>query len=406
MAWLTVVLFLLGFVLLIGGAEVLVRGASRMAGVLGVPPLIVGLTVVSFGTSSPELAVSAGAALKANGEVALGNAIGSNVCNVLLILGASALVAPLIVQNKLIRRDVPVMLGVAVVPLLIGLDGVIGMTDGVLLLAGLAAYLLFLFFAARSGDEAALGVAELSHASGRPGAPAEGAGGREQGQGQGQGRGRVLAVSAGFVVAGLVLLVIGSDWLVDGAVSIATAFGVSQTVISLTVVAFGTSLPELAACVSAAWKGERDIAVGNVVGSNIFNVLGILGVAGVLSAKGGVIVSSSMLYFDIPVMIAVCLACIPVFVTGGQIARWEGGLFVAYYAAYVLYLVLDAVGHAALGPYSNVLFYFVVPLTGVTLSVLLAGTIRRKVKVGRRRRRRLAAAESSPGGDAAGESGG
>jgi len=356
---LTLGLFIVGLVGLIIGAELLVRGASRLAIGFGISPLVVGLTVVALGTSSPELAVSVGSALSGQADIALGNVVGSNIFNVLFILGLSASLGALVVAQQLIRLDVPLMIGVAILPLLLGLDGNIGRADGLLLFAGIVAYLVFAI--RQSRKETRQVEAEYEH---------------EFGQGRGMGPGQVL-IQIGLVIAGLALLVIGARWLVNGAVAMARSLGLSELIIGLTIIAAGTSLPEVATSVIATLRGERDIAVGNVVGSNIFNILAVLGLTATF-APNGVAVPSAALRFDIPFMIAVSIACLPIFFTGYRIARWEGVLFLAYYVAYTLYLILDATGHDALPAYSTVMFEFVAPLTAVTLLVLVVRALREK----------------------------
>lgn len=345
---LTIVLFVIGLGLLLGGAELLVRGASRLAGAAGIPPLIIGLTVVAFGTSAPEFAVSAQSALAGQADIAMGNVLGSNIFNVLFILGASALIVPLAVQRQLVRLDVPLMIAAGLLLALLALDGRVGRLDGLLLFVLLLAYITFqIWQGLRDGGSA--GPAE---AEGRPRA--------------GSGR---MAVNLGLVAGGLAMLVVGSGWLVDGAVAMARALGLSELIIGLTIIAAGTSLPEVAASLVAAMRGERDIAVGNVVGSNIFNILGILGLTAIIAPQG-VAVAPAALAFDMPVMIAVLLACLPIFFTGHRIARWEGALFLAYYLAYTAYLVLAATGHDALPAFSMTMIGFALPLTAVTLLVL------------------------------------
>lgn len=356
----TLVLFVVGLGLLVVGAELLVRGASKLATAVGISPLVVGLTVVAFGTSAPELAVSVQATVSGQADLAIGNVVGSSIFNVLFILGASALVAPLVVSQQLVRLDVPLMIGVSVLVLLLALDGALGRLDGLLLFAGIVAYTAFLV--RQSRRESAAIKAEYAEAFGEEAAPASGGA-------------KNLLVQVAFVAVGLGLLVVGSNWLVDGAITIAGALGVSELVIGLTIVAAGTSLPEVATSIIATIRGERDIAVGNVVGSNLYNLLAILGVSGIVAADG-VVVAPSMLRFDLLVMIAVALACLPIFFTGHLIARWEGGLFLAFYAAYTAYLILDAAGHDALPAYSNALFFFVAPLTAVTLAVLAFRAVR------------------------------
>lgn len=349
-----------GLVVLVAGAEVLVRGASKIAIGAGLSPLVVGLTVVAFGTSAPELAVSIGSSLSGQADLALGNVIGSNISNVLLILGASALVAPLVVNRQIVRRDVPIGLLAALVALLLALDGRIGRFDGCLLTAGIVGYMAFQVIQARSAGTRAAEDRPISATS------VKGAGAAEDDTESAPGG---WLLNLGLVAGGLTLLVLGAQWFVDGAVTVARRLGVSDLVIGLTVVAGGTSLPELATSVMATLRGERDIAVGNVIGSNVFNLLAVLGLSAAVGPMG-IAVPSGALWFDFPVLIAVSLACLPIFFTGGKIARWEGGLFLVYYGAYVTYLVLAATEHASLSTFSFAMWAFALPLTVVTLVVL------------------------------------
>jgi cation:H+ antiporter len=340
----------LGLVLLTAGAEALVRGASSIATRLGIPSLIVGLTIVAFGTSAPELAVSVGAAWSDQADIALGNVVGSNIFNVLFILGLSALVVPLAISSQLVRVDVPLMIGASILVLLLALDGHIGRLDGAILFAGIILY---------TGFQIRQGMRERTSAANGTSAVAQSK--ADQG----------WWVDPLLVLGGLVILVVGSRLLVTSAVSIAQSLGVSELVIGLTIVAAGTSMPELATSVVASMRGERDIAVGNVVGSNVFNLLAVLGLASLVSPSG-IAVAQQALQFDLPVMVAVAIACLPIFVTGREIARWEGGLFFAYYLAYTAYVVMAAMQHAALDLYGTAMLWFVLPLTGVTLAVLFA----------------------------------
>ena len=348
-------LFAAGLALLLVGAELLVRGASRLAIALGISPLVVGLTVVAYGTSAPELAVSVSSALGggAGADLALGNVVGSNVCNVLFILGVSALVAPLTVAVQLVRFDVPLLIGVSALTWWLASTGPeITRLEGLVLLAGAILYTTFLVVQSRRETAAAAGDYEREYGpAARP-------------------RGRT-AVNLLFVVAGLALLVLGSRWLVDSATAFARAFGVSDLVIGLTVVAAGTSLPEIATSILAALRGERDIAVGNVVGRSIFNLLVVLGAAGVVAPEG-LRVAIAALDFDLPVMVATAVACLPIFFTGYRIARWEGALFLAYYVAYTAWLILYAREHDAIATLGPAMQWFVLPLTAVTLAVLAA----------------------------------
>lgn len=345
---LQVVMFLLGLLALIVGAEAMVRGASRLAVSWGISPLVVGLTVVAFGTSAPEMAVSVGAALSGTSDLAIGNVVGSNIANVLLILGISALVAPLLVHEQIIRQEIPIMIGASLVVVAMALDGHIGRIEAGLLFALVVAYTVFLVVQSRRASK----DAEDEFASEIPTSQWD----------------RHWGVQAALVLGGLALLVLGADWLVGAAVVFAKHFGVSDLVIGLTVVAVGTSMPEIATSLIAALRGQRDIAVGNVVGSNIFNLLAVLGAAGLVST-GGLGVPEAARNFDLWVMLAVAFACLPILLTGREIARWEGGVFLGYYAAYLLYLVLAAQQHDSLQAFSSVMLSYVMPLTAVTLLV-------------------------------------
>jgi cation:H+ antiporter len=349
-----------GLALLVVGAELLVRGASTLARAVGIPSLIIGLTVVAFGTSSPELAVSLGASLAGQPDIVMGNVVGSNLLNVLLILGLSAAIGPLLVSSQLVRLDVPVMIGVSCLAWLMASDGAVSWLEGAALLVGGVGYTALLI---RMGKNQSNSVAPAA-----PESPARRAASR-----------RRLVVPSLLVLIGLVLLVVGTRWLVQGSVDLARAFGVSELLIGLTIIAAGTSLPELATSVVASIRGERDIAVGNIVGSNIFNVTVVLGAAAA-AAPDGVAVSHTALHFDVPVMLAASLVCLPLFFTGGRISRWEGVLLLSYYAAYVAYLVLGASSHEALGAFSWVMLFFALPGTLLGIAVSLFWALRARWK--------------------------
>lgn len=351
---------LVGLVLLVAGAEVLVKGASKIAISIGITPLVIGLTVVAFGTSSPELAVSVMSSLEGKPDIALGNVLGSNIFNVLLILGLSSVITPLLVAQQLIRLDVPIMIGASLLVLLFAWDGNISAWEGLtLLLLGLA-YTVFVI--RLSKKEKSKAVLEEYR--------------EEFGKDEKAGKGR-LWVSILLVIAGLVLLVLGSRWLVEAAVAIASNLGVSDLVVGLTIIAAGTSLPEVATSIIASMRGEKDIAVGNVVGSNIFNIFFILSVAAVVS-KNGVPVAQTAIQFDIPVMVAVAVACLPIFFTGRRLERWEGAVFLGYYIAYTVYLILASQRHASLEAFSNAMIWFVIPLTVLTLGIVTMRELRNK----------------------------
>ena len=351
--------FILGLVVLILGAELFVRGASRLAALVGISPLIVGLTVVAFGTSAPEVAVSVQAGLEGQGGIALGNIIGSNISNLLLILGISAMVAPLVVSLRLIKLEVPLLLGISFLVFFLAVDRRISRLEGLLLLTGAVLYTVFLIWQYRRENRSGLSgdrVALADYPSG-PTVPGD--------------TRKVWLQNILLLAVGLVSLVFGARWLVHGASGMARTLGVSELVIGLTVVAVGTSLPELATSIAAAMRGERDMAIGNVIGSNLFNLLLVLG-SGAIVAPQGLPVPSSSISFDIPVMIAVTAASLPIFFSGYVISRWEGLLLFGYYGAYTLYLLLFSVQHDLLPAYSTAMLRYILPLTALMLILVLA----------------------------------
>lgn len=349
---LTIAYLIGGLVLLVLGAEALVRGAAKLAARFGISPLIIGLTVVAFGTSAPETAVSIQATLNGNGDIAVGNVIGSNIANILLILGLSALVAPLLVSRQLVRLDVPVMIGAGVLTYMLAWNGSISRLDGAILLASLLLYTCFLVIASKR-EKGRAAVDEFAIEFGA----------------DDQARPWSWVLQLLLILLGLGLLMVGSQLLIEGAVALARALGLSELVIGLTVIAVGTSMPELATSLMAVYRGERDIAVGNIVGSCIFNLLLVLG-AGALVSADGLSISPNALAFDLPVMLAVFAACLPIFFSGYRINRWEGVLFFGYYLAYTLYLVLFSTGLPAINLLRHAMTWYVLPLTAITLLVI------------------------------------
>jgi cation:H+ antiporter len=311
---------------LTAGAEVLVRGAVGLAAAVRISPLVIGLTVVAFGTSAPELVVSMRASLTGQPEIAVGNVVGSNIFNVLVILGLSALIVPLRVDQQLVRLDVPLLIVVSLAVYGMALNGLIGQLEGGVLAAALVVYTVWLIRKSRrENSSAVLGEYSAEFAERTPSTP-----------------GRML-MFVGAVAAGLGMLVLGAELFVDSAVTIARGWGLSELVIGLTLVAAGTSLPEVATSLVAAFKGERDIAVGNVVGSNLFNLMCVLGLTGLVT-PGGIPVGAEAVAQDLPVMVLVAVACLPVFLIGHAIERWEGLVLLAFYGLYTTALVCEAQG--------------------------------------------------------------
>ncbi len=311
-------LTLAGFILLIGGAEILVRGASGLAQSFRLSKVLIGLTVVSFGTSAPEFAVSLQSGFAGQPDILMGNVIGSNIANVLLILGLTSIFVPLIVHESLIRMDVPIMIALSGLLYVMVLDGQLVRLESGFLAVLLFGYLGLLFWMNKKGGKASIDLnqaAELEHET-------------------------PIWKDLLYVGVGLVGLVFGARWLVTGAIDIAEYFGVSELIIGITIVAIGTSLPELATSIVAAIRGEKDIAVGNVVGSNIMNILVVLGVSGAILPVD-IPIQASSIRIDLPFMLIVALCCFPVMIGGFTIHRWEGLLLFGWFIAFMVYSVLS-----------------------------------------------------------------
>ncbi|MGE9266961.1 MAG: calcium/sodium antiporter [Verrucomicrobiales bacterium] len=307
----------LGLVMLYYGAEWLVRGASALAVRMGISPLVVGLTVVAFGTSAPELVVSAKANLAGQSALALGNVVGSNICNICLVLGVAALIFPVGIERQVVRREMPILLVISFLFYGMMWNGEVAVWESALLALGIFVYV----------------VMSLRLAKKEPAAAGEGLDEEVLEAAQKGGIGGVLRDLA-LVAVGVVVLVFGADFLVKGGAYLARAFGVSEAVIGLTLVAFGTSLPELATSVVAALKKEGDICVGNAVGSCIFNILAVIGLSGLL----GPMDASALTQIDLWVMLGATIVLLPMMRKGMSLARWEGGLLLAAYLAYTAYL--------------------------------------------------------------------
>ncbi len=348
---LQLLIFAAGMAVLTFGAELLVKGSSRLAAAFGVSPLLVGLTLVAFGTSAPEMAVSVGAVLQDQPDLAIGNVVGSNVFNVLAILGLSALVAPLAIDRQLIRWDVPIMVGASLLVWLMCSDQAVSRFEGGVLFGLLLVYIGWSIWKARS-DPTRVSEAVGDTPPRRP------------------------LRDGLLIIAGLALLIIGSELLLDAAVAIARGFGISELVIGLTIVAAGTSLPELATSVLATLRGQREIAVGNVIGSNIFNIFGVLGLSA-LVADYGLPVAKAAQHVDIPVMVAVAIACLPIFFTR-LISRHEGATLLALYVVYATYLVLDARQHHLEDELTTVVLYGVLPATALVLAIAVRDGLQKR----------------------------
>ena len=304
-----------GLSLLTLGGEFLVQAASRIATSFRISPLVIGLTIVAIGTSAPELGVSLFAALNGNPEIALANVVGSNIFNIAFILGLCAIVAPLVVHLKLIKFDVPIMIGASIAVFALGWNGFLGRFEGLALVLAAIVYTIWIVRAARNEAVNIVNTIELS---------------------SNKTQFKPLLWNSLIVVLALVVLVVGSRLLVSGAVSVARGFGLSEALIGLTIVAAGTSLPEVATSVMATIRGQTDIAVGNVIGSNIMNIFLILGISAGLNEN---LVVSNVLSIDIIIMLVTAIICYPLLVTARKLVRWEGVLLMIGYLGYLSYLV-------------------------------------------------------------------
>jgi cation:H+ antiporter len=333
--------------LLVIGAELSVRAAVRLAASLKVRPLIIGLTVVALGSSAPQMAVSLQAAFSDSPDIAVGSVIGSNIFNILVTLGFSALIIPLRVARQLVRVDIPLMIGASLLVFGLSYNGQLSALDGSILLVALFIYLLILLRRSAQGGR---------HSHLQNNAPTEALPTKAP-----------WLSSLAVMACGLVLLVIGGRLLVEAAVVIAQNLGLSERIIGLTVIAVSTSLPALTTSLIAAWRGERDIAAGNVIGSNLFNLLGVLGLTALI-APTPLSVSPNALDFDIPVMLAVAALCLPVFYSGLRVTRAEGLLLLALYGAYGLHIISFTTGMPLADTLEKLMIHFVLPLLAALLA--------------------------------------
>jgi cation:H+ antiporter len=392
------VLLLLGLVLLVVGGEVLVRGASSLARTIGISPLVVGLTVVAFATSAPELAVTLEAVANDSPELAIGNVVGSNIANILLVLGGAALIAPLAVRSRVVKQDIPVMIGFSVLLFVFAYDLTITRTESAILLALLGVYLVRAIITSRRENAAGRTVPiqgeplwgdqpgpEPDHPA-QPGSFAAEASGDhlptdlKPVEPPTEERPMRPWLAVLLVAGGVVLLVLGAQFLVTAAQDIARSLGISELVIGLTVVALGTSLPELTTAIVAALRGERDLAVGNAVGSNIFNIGAVIGISGL--AVDGLPVPQSTVSFDLILVILTGVLLLPMAFTAFRLSRLEGGLLVACYVLYTTYLLLDSTGHDRLDSFTSAVMWVAAPGLALILVVSVA------LDLARRRRER------------------
>lgn len=307
----SVLILLSGGIFLYFGAEGLIRGSASVAIRNGITPLVVGLTIVAFGTSSPELVVSVSAALRENSGIAFGNVVGSNICNIALILGIAALISPIKVNIKLIKKDILIMIGSTILLIIMIMDDTLGRFEGIILFSGIIAYTGYtLFMAKKEKKKLDEQLPEVK---------------------------RKAWLDIAFIIGGLIILVVGANLFIDGAIRIAKILEVSDVIIGLTIVAVGTSLPELATSVLAAIKKEGDISIGNIVGSNIFNILCILGIASILQPI--VLTGANQVnYIDMIVMILIAIILLPLAWTKLEISRLEGAFMLFLYLGYVYYM--------------------------------------------------------------------
>lgn len=358
----TVLLFIVGLGLLIGGAELFLNSVDKFGIAWRISPLIMGLTVVAFATGAPELAISLQAAIEGRPDLVLGNIIGSNISNILLILGITGLISPLTITNRIIKRDIPMVIAASILMYVLAMDGSLSPLDGIIILVALFGYSIFMYFQIKS-DRANNKREQLSKAAKDilKNNPA-----------------RFYTKYVFLLLLGLVMIVMGSRLMVHAAVTIAEILGVSELIIGLTIVSIGTSLPEVATSVSASRRGDSDTAIANVLGSNLYNILLTLGLT-VVIAPGVISVSQEAINFDMPVMIIVIFACLPLFWPGNELSRVEAFGFIFYYGAYLTYLVFIAMSHPLKSEMEWWMLWVIIPISVLLIIVKFIVDYKKKI---------------------------
>ncbi|MGB5755590.1 MAG: calcium/sodium antiporter [Acidimicrobiales bacterium] len=369
--------FLGGLGALLIAGHLVVRASSTIGVRFGLTPNVIGLTIVAAGTSAPELAVVFQAVAADDTELAVGSIIGSNIANVLLVLGIAALIGTIQVTSRVVRIDIPVMIVTSALLLVFVLDGNLAQLEGVVLVIGVVVFTTWTLRVAGRNGAAGLNAAavalrpvgEGANVDADANADADRADDGSARTEPGGTRRRGLGRSGLELAVGIAALAIAARFVVAGAEDIAASLGVPELIIGLTIVALGTSAPEIVTTLIAAVQGQRDLAVGNAVGSNIFNILLVLGSTSSLTA-GGIGVSEDAVNLDLPIMVAAAFACLPLMAWDRKLDRWEGAVFLTYYGAYLLFLILDATGHRAKDPFALIMVGFVLPLTVITLATI------------------------------------
>ena len=354
----TVLLFIIGLVTLIGGAELFLKSVDKFGLAWSVSPVVMGLTVVAFATGAPELAISLQAAADGRPDLVLGNILGSNVANILLILGIAGLVKPLNITNRIIKIDVPMVIGASALLYILALDGLLTLTDGLIIFGALIAYSIFMYSQIKKDRQAN----KNKSADEKP---------------------KLDEPVTNFfygkyiflLLVGLVLIVMGSRWMVDSAVEIAELLGISELIIGLTIVSLGTSLPEVATSLSAVRKGDSDTAVANVMGSNLYNILLTLSLT-IIVAPGALDVSVDAINLDLPFMVIVACACMPLFWPAKELTRPVAAGFLLYYVLYIGYLVLLAIGHPFQETMEWGMLWIVIPVTVILIVIQFVGYLK------------------------------
>lgn len=360
----TVLLFVVGLVILIGGTELFLKSVDKFGAAWSVSPVVMGLTVVAFATGAPELAISLQAAADGRPDLVIGNIIGSNVANILLILGIAGLFKPLNITNRIIKIDVPMVIGASLLLYFLAMDGSLSTVDGLIIIAGLILYSGFMYGQIRKDRMANQRKKEEKPDPGEP----------------------ITILFYGkyilLLLTGLILIVMGSRWMVEAAVTIAEILGVSELIIGLTIVSIGTSLPEVATSLSSIRKGDSDTAIANVMGSNLYNILLTLGLT-VMIAPGALHVSTDAIHLDLPFMVIVAASCLPLFWPGKHIGRPEAAGFLFYYTSYITYLVLIALHHPFKEHMEWGMTWIIIPATVLLIIVKFISDYRTKILIGK-----------------------
>lgn len=349
----TTLLIIGGLALLILGGEILIKSSTNLASRLGMKPIVIGLTIIAMGTSAPEIIINLSSISEGHSSLALGNILGSNIFNILFILGISALITPLIINQKLIKIDIPILIILTITVWIFSLDLNLSFNEGIILFILLILFIIFsIKFSKKESPEV---IKEYENEFSTPR--------------------KSLLLTIIYFCMGLTLLLLGSHYLVNGSVSLARSWGISELIIGITILACGSGTPEVVISVMAARKKEYDIAIGNIIGSCIFNILFVLGTSIIIFPNQPI--PPEALNFDIPIMILTSIICLPICLSDQKVSRIEGLLLLLYFVSYISFIILNSSGHDAIEPFGKIVGLFFIPITMITLFIISLKELRK-----------------------------